>query len=432
MSDDKLRRFFEAVEKVRQTQALDEKLRLSIAREMGLSDEELAQAKNHGEASLARGEGFLRSGMYSDAMVALGEADALLPDDRRVMFALAQAHFHRFRSFGKKENREAARKLVHRCLQIAPSEQTYFSLLKGLDDASKKESSRRGLFIWGGVSAVILGGAIAGGVYMSGKLERDKEKFARRLEERWGAPARTGSVEGCPGKLSYCSVEAPVTIAPEVTGLTVSDATFRLSPEERRLELPGRYTHVGKTELKKLALAARLLDKDGAEVGRLPFDAHADFSPPMRAGDSDVFFLSEDIPGATRSVEIVSVSKNEEAAPSTYDTPPTMKLDQNGAPSHFQIEVGVRSIEHNTFKAASSITGVVAITNRGEGVIRELVVEIRGLDESGAAIEKASLHTLVLKSMPPLEPGERRVETFTLYSKGAKLVSEEAAITRIE
>ena len=405
-ANEKLSRYLEAVEKVRaqRTQALDAATRGEIARELGMSDEDLAAARAEGERDLERGLGFLRHESWAEALVALNEADALLPDDLRVLSAIARAH-------AGKRDRQAAAAAARRCLEVDPKHEPSFRLLKSLEERPGWMYPAIGIALAVGISSAFIG-------------------FAVRRATPPSAPEALGP---CGGQ-RYCDVDLDWRLAREAEGVTIAlpRAQVHVTPEDAHLTVAGRLTHRDRTELEELIVEMVLLDQAGRELGRVTVPAKPSFSPPLRPGDSQAFLYSEKAPRGTRSLELRELSRKASPAPPSYDEGEAIELGfEPAAPGHFGLRAAYRTRKRQTLGSKVSSEAVAEIENTGKGVIRQLDVEWRAVDAAGRVVDKPRHETVVFNFLTPMDPGERRLVRLNLWVP-APVASERLVVVKIE
>jgi hypothetical protein len=426
MNDEELRRFLGAVEKVRGERAgvVDGQTRDEVARELGVTDEELAAARARAEDDLSRGLGCLQHGLWDEALRWLDEADALLPDDPRVLHARARAFFERHRAGGGKADRERARALTRRCLELDPRHAPSYALLRDL-------SGGAGGRLLKGALILAVGGAVAYGAAVV------------PLRARPTAPApglapvvADGTVGkrafGCQDASPYCELPADVQLGDGLDGVTLEPARFRLSRDKLRLELSGRVTHQGATELEELPLQVELLAQDGSPLGEVGVAAQPGFLPPLRPGDSRTFHLGEEVPAGTRSARVSGGPRRTRPAPPTYGAGQSIALTAEPAlPSHVVLATAFRERNVRRHAGKTTVEGVLEATNDGAGVIRQLELELRALDAAGAQLGNAARLTVAYPHMPPMGPGERRTVRVFLHVTG-EVANEVLAVTTLK
>lgn len=405
MDDASLGKFIAAVEKVRREGAgrVDAATREEIARELGWSEEDLAAVKQRGEESLARGEGFLRHRAWEDAVSHLVDAEVLLPDDLRVLEALARA----YEGLG---DVEGMRHATDRCLALDPRHEPSFALRARL---ARRPS--RAAEIGTRLLAVILLIAISIGVVIGVRWVRAPRAAARGL---------------CNGE-SYC--ERPIAVA-TIPNLLVERPILRVSPRELRLELGGKVVHPeGETsELEQLVVEVRLFDEEGARLEARELIAQQEFAPPLRPGDTAPFYYGEAVPAETRRVELASLRRRAIPAPTTYEAAKAVELGfEPAAPSHLQLRAGMRSYQRQKLDEMTSFEAVLEVENVGQGVIRALELEWRAKDAAGALLGRADKQTVVYAHMPAMSPGERRLVRMRLWVP-SRVASEAVVVTKVQ
>lgn len=113
-----------------------------VARELGLSDEDMAAADAAAQQYLQRGLGHVQHGLWDTAITELSSAVALNPASVPALYALATAHKERWRAEGLEEDRLAAERSARESLAIDPAHEPSFALLKELRDSPGPDFSR--------------------------------------------------------------------------------------------------------------------------------------------------------------------------------------------------------------------------------------------------------------------------------------------------
>lgn len=406
MDDASLGKFIAAVEQVRREGAgkVDATTREEIARELGWSDEDLAAARQRGESDLVRGEGFLRHRAWGDARRSLLQAELLLPDDLRVLHALARA-------YEGLRDEEGVRRCTDRCLELDPQHEPSFALRARMQ---AQPSKLRRLILTGSALAVL--GVLGVGATVA----------VRSLQRRW-----VGAEHLCSGDEKYC--EVPVAVA-SVPGVIVDHPILRVSPRELRLELGAKVTQpAGEgSELEQMAVELRLLDDEGRKLESREVMAQPDFAPPLRPGDTAPFYYGEKVPAATRSVQLVVGRKRAIPAPAAYDAATAVPLTFDPvAPAHFKLRAGFRSYQKRQLDAMTSFEAVLEVENEGSGVIRALELEWRAKDADGTLLGRADRQTVAYAHMPPMAPHERRLVRMRLWVP-SRVASETVVVTGVQ
>jgi|GEM_PF-2878209 len=410
MTDEQLKRYIGAVDKVRETRAEspDATMRAKIAEELGMSPEDLAAAVAAGEAALARGEGFVARSIWDDAVTSLHEADALLPDDVRVPYALARALWGRYRE--RRNNADRTRALVEcrRSLQLDAHHQGAFALRADIE-AADREARRRRRQVFIAIPAAVA--ITVGGI------------FAFTV-----VPKRPA----CPDGGKYCTITAPLVAGDLGDDIALAPMTMNISPRGVHLNLAGRITHRGNTELGEFRLDAQYLDGSGKELGHKTIEAHPAYATPLRPGDSHTFYLSEDVPINTRSARLVAGERHTEPAPASYgkNEPLIVTFDPPVA-DHIQISAAYRSRTEHHYGQKTAVDGIVVIQNSGQGVIRSLDVDLQGIGPDGQSVGASTKQTVAYAMMPPMLPGERRLIKTLIYVTG-NVVLERLIVSKVE
>ena len=135
---------------------LDDEDRLAIAHELGISDEDLARARELAANHLTRGRGYLKASLWDSAIDELRHALGLDPSRNETVLALADAYAHRFAKTGVEEDAAEARRLARFALQREPGNAEGFALLKRLDDGKRRLGHDRRHAIAGITVAIVL------------------------------------------------------------------------------------------------------------------------------------------------------------------------------------------------------------------------------------------------------------------------------------
>jgi hypothetical protein len=164
--DDMIRSYVSRVMEVRERRegAMRAEDLRAIARDIGLSEEDLAAAEQEALDHIARGRQFLQHGRPDDAIAALSKAVALAPDQLDARIDLAQALRDRFRRTGRDEDRAASISQARACIDQDPSCQRAYLLLNELDQPAVGAGSSGagvGALIAAALGAVILLGGVA-------------------------------------------------------------------------------------------------------------------------------------------------------------------------------------------------------------------------------------------------------------------------------
>lgn len=398
-----------------------------IAKELGLSEADLAAVAQAAEDHTLRGRGFMRRGRWDDAITELEEAVALSPRDVERLHALARAHAGKWQEGGEATSRERAERLARECLDLDPLHGGSFDVLELLDQAPARpepppaRKSRRSLLISSLVLTALLGGSV----------------LLRTRPEPEPPPA---AVPETATALSVDSRAEPAAEPPEGAEeldlpieLDLGDSGLELELELRRsrlqiyadgksfLTLNALLANRGITEIDKLGARLLLLDAAGATLAQEAFDAVSASDPVLRPGDRHAMHrllpTSADVRGARLAIE--SVDQN--PAAETYPPAKPIPLDGPDPGSDVAITLRERSYQFSDKSFADDGSGyfdaVLEIENTSGRTLRRLTLkaEITGPDESWSKIHESHV---VLTSGPALHPGEIRLKRLFLAVEG--------------
>ena len=124
----------EALQHQREAQLTEAELH-AVARELGLSEADLARAEEAAEAHLTRGRGFAQHKLYDDAIAELKAAATLRPLAIEPARALADAYAQRWRIGGATADRDEAARLARRWVELDPGDPAAFALISSLKHA---------------------------------------------------------------------------------------------------------------------------------------------------------------------------------------------------------------------------------------------------------------------------------------------------------
>lgn len=112
----------------------------TIARELGMSEDDVAAAEQAARAHLDRGMGHSRYGLWDDAINELRSAVALDPNGIEGLDALSAAYRERWRLGRDAADRQAAIACARRALEIDPKHEPAFAMLHDLGNPAREES----------------------------------------------------------------------------------------------------------------------------------------------------------------------------------------------------------------------------------------------------------------------------------------------------
>lgn len=142
-----------------------------IARDLGMSDDDMAAADKAVEAYIERGLLHGAHRRWGDTIAELSEAVALNPTDLRALYGLAVAYKERWLATGSSDDRVRAERLARQLLQLYPDYDPAHVLLNELEPAKQLlPAGRRGKPIppqrWLFVIPILFGLAVLGWLFL--------------------------------------------------------------------------------------------------------------------------------------------------------------------------------------------------------------------------------------------------------------------------
>ncbi|NJO19413.1 MAG: hypothetical protein HC838_04130 [Spirulinaceae cyanobacterium RM2_2_10] len=136
-----------------QPQPLSEADLAAIARDLGLTETDLATAQRVARDHRTRAQGYLQHRRWDDALAELEPAAALQPFETETIYLQAKAHAGRWRAHRQAVDRDRARALAKHCLAQQPDYAAAFQLLNDLDQLPVGRLARapRGALVAGAI-----------------------------------------------------------------------------------------------------------------------------------------------------------------------------------------------------------------------------------------------------------------------------------------
>ena len=432
------------VSEQRQQAMGDEELR-AIAREVGLSDEDLHAAELAGREAHQRGVNFLKHGRPDDAINELEEATVLLPGRLDVRAALAQAFRDRWRRHHSEEDRQRAMSLAHECLKIDPDHAQSYELINQLDahdypasftpQASGKPKSNPNagpMFLVvavAGLAVLVVGGGIMVGMAFMLSKPEPIEPLPPMVIDPASAPT--------PASNAPLAFKSPTTsgtiydrgnlqVPVEFINHTKTKAAFtsplsfvKVYSTTKTAFYEGWFSLENKDlggEVAELKLGIKLLDKNG-EV--LYSDSRSMVSKylgdPARPGDTISYkYLKKVTPTVAKAqvtVERFVVKPNAKAKPDTDMVVAWEVPSQKNEKIIFKRRAaGFKTYKTN--KAEGYFKPVFTVENTDTRAITKLKLNITMSDAEGNVLDKRPKYVVGI-NYPPIRPGERRVTSGT-------------------
>ena len=391
---------------------LDEDDLHAAARDLGLSDDDLARVAARVAAHRQRGQRFAEHQAWDDALAELRQAAALAPFDAGLLHETAEVYAHRYRQTANPADREAAERYAHRTIQLDADHTASYELLTALRTMPEvAEPSRRPLV------PMLVGGLIVGLVVALVAV------FFFAVSSDPPTPPvvaeRPGAATEAPGAASLSAQQVlPVTLAPdEAAGLTldVQRSLFRNFDSTFSYTLHAGL-RVAQAELHQLRLRLDLLDAAGTVVRSEEFDALGDTEPYLRPGDTvpvDHLLFERRPPPALDAARLsVAVVERQEAAADYGAATPIDHTWEATKPAYFNLEITERENRMSQPLGNRRLHFLsVAVRNTGTRAFHRLQIKAVWYDAAGQQVASNERY-VVTSSMPALQPGETYVTRF--------------------
>ncbi len=403
----------------------------SVARELGLSDEDLAAIDQAAEDHAVRGQGYNEHGRYGDAITELDEAVGVAPRRVEWLHSLAQAHLGRWHEDRAPADRDRAETLARECLEIDPHHSASYEVLNGLDASpSATEPARRTAVVLSLFALAMLLTVVIAAMF----LWNSKEDAGTPAAD---APA-VSAVNAPPPMLSEPSanqaaareLEIPATLDPGTTGVVLGldvrlSRLVSYSTGKSFFTLNAILANRGATELDKLGMRLDLLDDAVTVIASHSFDALNKAAPVLRPGDAQALHQLKETRETVRAARLVVEIVEQNPAANSYAAAAPLDVEWRAERSpDLQVALRQRSYRFSESSLLGRPSGstlskdgsgyfdaVLEIENTGERTIRALKLEAEIAGPGGAWTVPEANH-VVSSSGPALRPGEVRLKRF--------------------
>ena len=413
-----------ALKDERRTLPSPEELR-EIARELGLSETDLAAVEQAAEDHFLRGQGFLERRRWDDAIVELEEAVAVSPRSVERRHALAAAHAGKWQESHEASSRDRAEKLARECLELDPRHGESFEVLERLGpaQATPHPRPRPKTALALSLAGLALVGILTLKTLRSEPMDRESGDHASAIVEE---PAVTEGPTSSPAPQDAASPQGEVEELNIPASLDLGSTGLDLELEIRQSRLKNYATgksfvtlnallaNVGASEIDKLGARLVLSDTAGGVIQQDAFDVLTSSSPVLRPGDRHAIHLLRETSPELRDLRLVIETVDQNPAAAAYAPAKTIPLDwPSDRPSDLDVTLRQRSYRYAEKSLPKDGTGyfntVLEIENTSQRTLRQLVlqVEILGPEEQWTAAHEGHV---VLSSGPALRPGEVRLK----------------------
>ncbi len=384
---------------------LDEDDLKTVARDLGLSDEDLARIEATTEAHRQRGQHFSQHGAWDDAVAEYRQAVVLDPFDVPLVHALAVTHARRYEETRDREDRETAERYTRRCIELDPNHQPSYELLTALKQspatAPPKPAARRAVILAFAMAMVVI--AAAALVYLNSSPPPEAPPPPP-------PPPPTATV--APGAALPSEMQIPVRLldADNARGLHLDVQRSLLNNYDSTFSYTLHATLLNQTdELHRLRMKMALVGADGAVVQTKYFDARSDHQPYLRPGDTapvaELIYEKQPAPRLQEVQLSVDIVEREPAA-SAYDaTPPIPVTWEFTQPAHLDVEVYERESRISSGFREQMHFLTLAAYNQGTRSVQHLRLKVTWFDAQDATIT-SELTYVVPSTGPAMRSGE--------------------------
>ena len=419
---------------------LDESDLREVARELGLSEDDLAQVDASVAAHRKRGENFLAHDSHDDAISELRQALVLCPLDAELACMVGRAHHLRALAAGKSasdDDRQEAEKLARRAIALDADCKPAYQLLQDIREgrpgagpgaasivAEGKPVQRasgtqsRGLLLPGVMVLALAGAGLASFLVMAPVPVPEPVVASGPVGEPVPAPAVIETVSA-PG-LQHITIPSdsseyriPVVFldggAPEhAVGLQLEIERSRVN---RFLGKSFSYTFRGTLavtgqELHELKVRLDLLSSDNQVLVQKYHEIHSKHRPPLRPGDAarvDILVHESRAAPAISGARLVVELAQRFPAADDYGEAPVVPLEWTRDRPHIQVVVRERQSQVKQLFDTPSHWLVLDYENQGKRPIRGLKARFTWFDASGRKL--AHKDSLLVSTASAALPG---------------------------
>lgn len=385
-----------------------------VARELGLSDEDLARVDKVVGDHLTRGQNFVARGLYREAADEIQQAAVLRPFDAAIATRLARAHLGHFHRTGERQARDRAQRWARRAIDIDADHKPAFDVLEA---CQQPRGNGKRAFV-AAAALGLLGAGIGGALWLSQDDGAEVTDEPKRIQTTGSktptpvtpvVPVRT---ELEPVVAASPEADVPLSLVDDMdTGVTLDVQRSRLkrySGASFSYTLRGTLT-AGTKELKLLRARLELLGPDGTALIQKSEELYKSFRPGIRPGESAPAAMllfqkrpAPDIASARLVVELADVVP----AAETYAEEPVVSLTWPGRrPAHIDVVARERKSEVKDLFSKRSHWLTLSIENRGTRPVSSLRLEVAVAAKDGTELARGTT-LFVSRAGPALSPGQ--------------------------
>ncbi|MEM1177750.1 MAG: hypothetical protein AAGM22_05365 [Acidobacteriota bacterium] len=423
----------------------------AIAREIGISEEDLAAAEQSADDHRVRGTGFLEFGRFDDAISELLEASVLAPSRLDIKHDLARAYAGRYRRAHQDADRQRAESLARQHLEVDPRHRGSFELISELDAigppslagvAPGQAGSGRAR-----TKMLVVAGLLILGILLFSRLATQAPSPTPPAAQSTAAVPEGPAPESPAPAPNAPAVALEDPEAPEAARTLEIDIPIELETDlelafdVRRSRLKNYATgksfytlnavieNQGATELEKVSAVLNLWRKTGGTLVSEPIELLSSSAPPLRPGDAHAIHKLLEVHDPNLRLADLTVERVDQVpAADSYGVAQPLPV-QWAVPQPPGIEISVRERSRHFNKSAFGdkrggfFESVIEIENTGDRAIRRL--KLKGMVSGPASAGAANAWTTEVERYaatsqgPDLRQGGQRVVRFLTQVEGA-------------
>lgn len=396
----------------------------AAARDLGLSDADLARIEATTEAHRQRGHRFSQHDAWDDAIAEYRKAVTLDPFDVSLVHALAVAYASRYEETGATADREEAERYARRCIELDPNHAPSYDLLTALKQSAATTpttpAAPKAAALVIAVGMVVLGVGAAGVFFLNTRPTPPEAPPApptatpapdRALPSQRQIPVRL--LDADDARLLRLEVQRSLLNTYDSTFSYTLHATLRNEADE----------------LHRLRMKIALVGPDGQILRTAYVDVRSDHEPYLRPGDTApvaALIYEEQPPPDVQEVQLsTDIVEREPAAPA-YDAPAPLPLTwEFEQPAHLDVEIYERESRLTDGIRERMHFLTLAARNQGRRSVQHLRLKVTWFDAQDAPIT-SELTYVVLSTGPAMRAGE----TWVARAIGTFPEGEDAPFTR--
>lgn len=378
-----------------------------IARDVGLSSQDLARVNVAVSDGLQRGQSFLQQQAWDLAIQELDHIAPLAPNDVAVQVALGTGYAERYLAQHDETDATTALERLNHVMTLAPGNRQAASLIARVTQTSnvRPRTSPSPL----AATMIMLGVLVAIGMVLYWVTRVDAPSVA--FEETSAQP------------LTKTLISPPAETPPatfDTSFSAVDGLKFNLRHSEHKRYTEKSFVTVwadfevtGAMEVEAVDGQLELLDDAGEVVHKKVVRLWQSHDATLRKGDRGVFdILTEGVPAATgANIKVTQVKSTPSLGGYAASKPIELRW-LNEPPAHTSVTVHERSTARPT-PTLAYFKGTWEFTNSGTTPIRKLAYHIHQLDSSGNILTSNKQY-VTIASKPPVLAGETRVMHMTV------------------